>query len=642
MRYSDWPRNHSERVFTAAATNNRSYIKAAFTLGRAEGTRDKLISRKEQTMKLVVPYVDTPLAADDRLIRLAQFVGITCEQLPLTRSTTDYAGFFESTKIARDSCFVVNPDVMREWLKADTFPSELGPILSEYFNYCLVHALRVDRFHSKVVATLSGGSLQAVQTPQQANTSYDIALDSRDICEAFAGLSFGPINPANDKVFVADDVPSLRRFISIGSDVFMAAVKRDNAEILFVGSGDVAELTAKVNEANPIEYFSRLVPFVMAFRHVFGEECWRPVEQHASVVIDDPLLKPDYGFLNFDALLKLTKKHEFQTTIAFIPHNSRRSSRRITKMFLENTDRLALCFHGNDHGNAEFATTNRVSLNTMLETAERRMTIHKEVTGLTCDRVMVFPQGQFSLEAMSVLKDRNYDAAVNTVPHPKQQRVDLALGDLAAPAVCCYDRFPLFLRKDSLHTNSVDIAWNLFFGRPLFIVEHHGIFRDPRHLIDAVNRINELAHGVRWSNVGTAVRNSILSRRGADGRCQIRAYSRTIQVSNRSEARDRFLIEWDNITHPEAVEAVLRDGVPCDDFRIDKFRITVTADIDPGMSEEFSVVYRNNQAAVARGSLWIMARAFIRRRLSEIRDNYISKSPALLGLTKSVQRRLQH
>jgi hypothetical protein len=594
-------------------------------------------------MKLVVPYIDTVLPADASLIRLAEFLGITCEQLALTRSTTDYVGFLKSTEIARESCFVVNPEVMKEWLKGDAAaPSKLGLVLSEQFRYGLVHAPRVDVFHTKVVAALSGGSLQAVQSPQQTSSSYDMAPDSGDICEAFAGLSFGPIYPSNDRVFVADDGPSLRRLISIGGDVFMAAVKRDNTEIVFVGSGNVAELTAKVNEANPIEYFSRFVPLAMALRHIFGEECWRPCEQHATVIIDDPLLKSGYGYLKFEALLNLTKKHEFQATIAFIPHNYRRNSRRITQMFLENTDRLALCFHGNDHGNAEFATTDTVLLNTMLETAERRMSIHKQVTGLTCDRVMVFPQGKFSLEAMSVLKDRNFYAAVNTVPHPKQRRVDLALGDLAAPAALCYEGFPLFLRKDSLHTNSVDIAWNLFFGRPIVIVEHHGIFKDPRNLIDAVNRINESARGVHWSNVGTAVRNSTLTRRGADGRCQIRAYSRTIQVSNRSKDRERFLIEWDDTTHPEAVEAILRDGVPCDDFRIDKLGITITADIDPGMSEEFSVVYRNNHVVSARRSLWIKAHAFIRRRLSEIRDNYISKSPTLLGLTKSVQRRFQH
>jgi hypothetical protein len=536
---------------------------------------------------------------------------------------------------------VVNPEVMKEWLRGDD-PSELSLKLSKHFRYCLVHAPQVDTFHAKVVTSLSGGSLQAVQVPQQAATSYDIDMNSRDICGAFAGLSLGPINPSNDRIFVVADGPYLRKLISIGSDVFMAAVKRNDAELVFVGSGDVAELTAKVDETGPMEYFSRIVPLAMAFRHIFGEECWRPCEQHASVIVDDPLLKSDYGFLNFAALLGLTKERNFQTTIAFIPHNYRRSSRRITKMFLENTGRLSLCFHGNDHGNAEFATTNKALLNTMLETAEQRMTIHRQVTGLTCDRVMVFPQGKFSIEAMSVLKDRNYDAAVNTVSHPEQRRVDLALGDLAAPAVLRYEGFPLFLRKNSLHTSNFHIAWNLFFGRPIFIVEHHGIFRDPQNLIDAVNRINAVAHEVHWSNVGTAVRESILSRRGTDGKRQIRAYSRTVQVLNRSESRERVLIEWNNTAHPEAVEAVLRDGVPCGDVMVDKFKITITADIDPGMSEEFSVVYRNNHVMSSHRSLWDVSHAFIRRRLSEIRDNYISKSPALLGIMKSVQHRLQH
>ena len=591
-------------------------------------------------MKLVIPYIDTPLPADARLTRLAEFLGITCEQLALTRSTTDYIGFLESTNIPRDSCFVVNPEVMKEWL-GDTVPEELGFILARQFRNCLVYAARVDMFHAEVVAKLSGGSLQTVQSPQQAITSYDIAPDSRDICEAFAGLSFGPINTSTDRVFVADDGPSLRRLISIGPDVFMAAVRRDDAEIMFVGSGDVAELSDKVNEAGPIEYFSRFVPLAMALRHIFDQECWRPCEQHASVIIDDPLLKTDYGFLNFDALLNLTKRHKFQTSIAFIPHNYRRSARRITKMFLENADRLALCFHGNDHGEAEFATTNTAVLNTMLDTAEQRMAIHKQITGLTCDRVMVFPQGKFSIEAMSVLRDRNFEAAVNTVSHPKQRKMDLALSDLAAPAVLCYEGFPLFLRKDSAHTNRVEIAWNLFFGRPIFIVEHHGIFGDPQKLIDAVDRINEVAHGVCWSNVGTAVRRSILGRREADGRCQIRAYSRTIEVLNGSKGRERFLIEWDNATHPDAVETVLRDGMPCNDFMIDNARLSIVADIDPGVSQEFSVVYRNNHAVSSRGNLWTMALAFTRRRLSEIRDNYISKSPALLGFTKSMQRRLQ-
>ncbi len=224
----------------------------------------------------------------------------------------------------------------------------------------------------------------------------------------------------------------------------------------------------------------------MALRHMFGEECWRPCEQHASVIIDDPLLRPTYGFLNFERLLELMKRDSFQTTVAFIPYNFRRNSRRITRMFRENAAYFGLCFHGNDHTGAEFASTDPVLLNTMLKIAEQRMDHHSKETGLDCDRVMVFPQGNFSVEAMAVLRSRNFDCAVNTVSHPRQQPVRLTLGEIAQPAVLRYGGFPLFLRRNSVDTQSSDIAFNLFFGRPTFIVEHHDAFRHPECLVDAV------------------------------------------------------------------------------------------------------------------------------------------------------------
>ena len=77
--------------------------------------------------------------------------------------------------------------------------------------------------------------------------------------------------------------------------------------------------------------------------------------------------------------------------------------------------------------------TDMARLNTMLHTAEHRMQLHGEITGLACDKVMVFPQGQFSVEAMQVLKFRNFHAAVNTTPHPMGQPARLTIGELAEP-----------------------------------------------------------------------------------------------------------------------------------------------------------------------------------------------------------------
>lgn len=591
-------------------------------------------------MKLVVPYIDELRPADARLVKLAEFLGIECELLPLPRPVSHFASYLESAVPGGQSCFVANPGVLKEWVEADGLPPELSSFLTSHFPRLFVHAVGQESFDQDLVSALSGGHLSGVEGLRNPDASYDISPDSRDICEAFAGLSFGPANPGNDRVFIGHNGPAARRLISIDGDAFMAIVSRGECEVIFIGSEDVADLDAEVDGEWIAEYFSRFLPYAMALRHIFREECWRASEQFASVIVDDPLLRLNYGFLNFESLLDLMKRHNFQTTIAFIPYNFRRSSSRITRMFRENSTRFALCFHGNDHTGAEFAATDEVLLNTMLHTAEQRMKSHGEMTKLHCDRVMVFPQGQFSVEAMTALRSCNFEAAVNTVPHPRQQQVKLTLAELARPAVFRYADFPLFLRKNSVRTQTLDIAFNLFFGKPILIVEHHNIFERPQPLIDAIDRINAAAPEIRWSDLGTALSGSILSRREPDGSCRVLASARTVRVSNTTDSLRHFSIEWNQLEDAARVESVLRNEAAYHRFQIDEKAVRVSADLEPGRSEVFSLVFRSSDAGISRFGLRHSARAFVRRRLSEIRDNYLSKNPSVLSAAKSLQRRL--
>lgn len=594
-------------------------------------------------MKLVVPYVGELQGVDARLIRLAEFLGIWCEPLPLAKPVGQCAEYLERAIPDRQSCFVVNPGVMHDWVGRDRLPAELVPFLVARFPHLLVHAPRPEPFDGSVIAALSCGRLHAIQGIERAGQFYEMSPDSRDVCEAFAGLSFGPASPANDRIFsTGPGASAVRQLISLAGRPFMAAMGREKSEIWFLAGEDVADLNAEVGDASLTEFFSRLLPHAMALRCIFGEESWRPCEQHASVIIDDPLLRRDYGFLNFESLLGLMRQHNFHTTIAFIPHNFRRSSPRITRMFRENAGRFALCFHGNDHTGAEFASTDTALLNTMLQIAEHRMNVHHRMTGIDCDRVMVFPQGNFSVEAMTVLKSRNFDCAVNTVPHPKQYAVRLTLGEIAQPAVLRYGGFPLFLRKDSLHTQSADIAFNLFFGKPVLIVEHHGIFRHPEFLAGVASRINTVAPNIRWSNLARVMSNSILRRRTPDGVYNIRAYSRTVRVSNDFGSVKRFLIEWKHSGQGVPVERVLQDGTSCVNFAADDAGIRLSVDLPPGSSQTFSVVHRNPHVNLGSLGFRWKAGAFVRRRLSEVRDNYLSRSPHVLAAAKSLQRCLLH
>jgi hypothetical protein len=591
-------------------------------------------------MKLIVPYIGELQTADARLIRLAEFLGIRCEPLRLEKQVQARAEYIERAVPDQNSCLLVNPQVMREWVGGNALPADVVSCLVSHFPRLLLHGVTRDAFVDGMMVSLSNGRLRSIQPVADAGQPYEISSNSKDFCGPFSGLSFGPINAANDRVFAVNaDDESVRKLISIGGHPLMAAVKRDKTEILFLASEDTADINAEVGYAPLTDYFSRLIPHAMALRQIFGEECWRPDEPHASIIVDDPLLQRDYGYLNFEFLLRLTQKYNFHTTIAFIPHNYRRNSARIIRMFRENSDRLSICFHGNDHTAAELASTDTAFLNTMLGIAEERMNAHEQTTGLRCEKVMVFPQGRFSVEAMEVLKSRNFHAAVNTVHAPVGQQPPLTIADFAQPAVLRYGGFPLFIRTYVKKTQSQDIAFNLFFGRPVLIVEHHDIFRHPESLVDVVQKVNSIAPGIFWSNLESAVDNSILRRRAPDETVQVRAYSSNVHTANDSAAVERFSIEWGQPGKYSAFEQVLRDGVRLPGVDVDDAGIRVSAELAPHTSQTFSVLYRSALATHRDLGFRWNAKAFLRRRLSEVRDNYLSRNQYVLTVAKSLRHR---
>jgi hypothetical protein len=595
-------------------------------------------------MKLLVPYIGELQAVDGRLARLADFLGIACEAIPLPKGAGDPAGFLERAAFEPRSCLVIHPRVLEAWLNGSPLPPELISLLLSRFPFLLVHAPRSEPFDTDLIAALSSGHLRSVQEVGHRSAPYEISPNSEDVCGAFTGLTFGKPNTIDDHVFsLGSGSPAARDLISVAGLPLMSVVRREQTEIFFLAGQDIAELNVGIGDSPLAEYFSRLLPHAMALRYIFGEESWRPRGQHASVIVDDPLLRSEYGFLSFRSLLDLMERHHFHTCLAFIPHNFRRSSAAVARMFLERPERFSLCFHGNDHTAAEFASTDAALLSTMLQVAERRMDIHRTRTGLECERVMVFPQGKFSTRAMAVLKAHNFDAAVNTTPYPLEQPVNLGLAELTQPAVLRYASFPLFLRESSARIDRCDVAFKLFFGRPVFIVEHHDVFKQPEVLVTAVSNINAAAPQIRWSSPGSAIRNSHLWRRTADGTYAIRAYSRSVRLSNTSGSPVSYRIEWhgggDTAVPPKHL---LRDGAPCPGLEESAGVAEVLVDLPAGASCTFDLAHQNNCAMYKGLGFKRAVRGFVRRRLSELRDNHLSKHPLILAGATTLQKRLTH
>jgi hypothetical protein len=257
---------------------------------------------------------------------------------------------------------------------------------------------------------------------------------------------------------------------------------------------------------------------------------------------------------------------------------------------------------------------------------------------------MVFPQGGFSAEAMTALKSRNFDGAVNTVTHPMSEPARLTLRDVAQPAVLRYGNFPLFLRKSCSNTRSEDVAFNCFFGRPVLIVEHHQIFQQTEVLVAAVARINAVAPDIRWTNLGTIVRNAVVWKLVSQDAMEIRSYAPTVQVSNESQSARQYSVTWG----PGALRAntgdatVLREGIAVTKFSSEASGIRVLVNLPVGTSTTLSLSYPLPQETVESLGMRHTAKAFVRRRLSELRDNHLSKNPRVLAIAKALQRSFAH
>lgn len=595
-------------------------------------------------MKLLVPFVGKLHENDLRLLKLAGFLGLETHTVALNTGSDSLAAFTEGISQGC-SCLAVQPTVLQPWFQKDSSAEDLTTFLLSRFSHLIVHGIRSADFDRSLVVSLSRGMLRSIDHIDSARGMYTIARDVRPICGSFSGISFGPVNATNDHVFsVAPECEvsgAVVPLISIAGKPFMAKTFSQTTEMFFIASENVADLSSEVDDAALADYFSQLVPHAMALRHVAGQACWRPLQAHATIVVDDPPLRKSYGFVNFDSLLARAERDKFHVAIAFIPYNFNRNSPRIVKMFRDHAAHLSICVHGNDHTGAEFASKDSARLNAMLEIAESRISSLVRSTGLSCDKVMVFPQGNFSIPAMETLKARWYIAAVNTVPHPQGEPNRLTLGELAQPAVLRYGDFPLFLRKSIVDTQDYDVAFNVFFGRPVLVGEHHDLFRRPESLTEFAELVRQVEPDVQWSNLAHSVGSAKLVRRTPDGREIVRSFTRP---GLRPHGEVGAQLPYEENCHQEEHSRISIQPSKAQDRRSHISKDARTGGAEGINCRPAQTGWEAEQAWPARSTAKSLGfgwncKVFARRRLSEIRDNYLSKNEALLAFAKVLQRR---
>jgi hypothetical protein len=265
------------------------------------------------------------------------------------------------------------------------------------------------------------------------------------------------------------------------------------------------------------------------------------------------------------------------------------------------------------------------------------MDAHRQDTGLPYQPIMVFPQGLFSVEAMSCLRTEGYLAAANTEVTDCWNKTRVAVQDLLDPAVLRYDEVPLFIRRKP-EDGTVNFAVDSFLGKPCLVVLHHDFFKEGmKNLEELVGAFTSFHPKLSWDSLENIARGCALSKHEADGRKTVRIFAdrAVIRVGQgQSEALTvvRRAAEDHKISRVELNDRSV-------DFSLKKGLLKFNLEPPTSRTVSVNIVPEKSPALpVTEDSLSEKASAAMRRYMCDFRDNYVAKSDVLLGCARRVVR----
>lgn len=584
--------------------------------------------------QLIVLYHGELSPADIHFGRLSELVGVggafvEASRLPEIERSADHS-----------LCIVASADTIA------SLSAQPGTIQQLYrkATFLFFHGFRDQESHNRVARLLTEEQVSGVVDFSQRNLEYCVSSSEPEITREFCGLSFGPVHTESDRAFaVPVSTARIRPLICIDKMPFWMMLQKEQCTLFLLACREIADVNQRIEgKLSAGEYFSRLMPSAMFIRFVYKEAAWHVPQRFANLIIDDPLLTDSYGFLNYRRFVELMEQRDCCATIAFIPWNYKRTQRAVAKLFRRYPNRLSLCVHGCDHSQAEFSEADLGKLNAKIQLASQRMKMHEALTGVPCSEVMVFPQGCFSRESLRALKANNYLAAVNSGALPADTQTErtnsqeqLTIADHLTPAITKYG-YPLFLRR---YPGKIeDFAFDLFFGKPALVVEHHSCFKDDgTGLMDLVGKLNGLNCGLIWAGVGEIIENIYLEKQETVEFVECRIMTNDQIIRNYGWKDKSFAVtKYEDGNVP--VDHVLVNGRKVR-FTVEGDRLRLVLDIPGKQSARIRIVYRNVLPEVQGGERFA-AKSVVwgRRLLSELRDNVLSKNDLLLGAAYAAKR----
>jgi hypothetical protein len=410
-----------------------------------------------------------------------------------------------------------------------------------------------------------------------------------------------------------------------GETTVMARFRCENADVVTLLTSRLIDPDSEADaNLDARRVLLALVLPLMGLRFVAGGIGWSACNRYANIIIDDPPLAKRYGHIDFLELRNMARKRNARFTLAYIPCNYRRGGRRTVQFFRESADCFSFCVHGAFHTKREFGERPDGRIHYLARFGLEQMQRFRQRTGLRSSSIMVFPQGVFSSNSMVAMSSHGYTCAVNTEIRDVSGKRIVRVRDLLRPAFVGYGGIHLFLRR-RVGESEANLAFDQLLGRPLLFVAHQQDFANHMSRIrELCDKLERLPEPPEWRPLEEIVSRTFSVRRNEDNAVEFRFYCLQASLDSLNSGSERGLtrILVDGIV-PERVDSVRIEET---DVVWSTLNDSILIKVQPGTGGNLTIALTRQTSNNDRPlSVKERAEAWLRRLLSEFRDNVISR-----------------
>jgi hypothetical protein len=485
-----------------------------------------------------------------------------------------------------------------------------------------------------ILSSWSGGAAVGTNRIASSGDLHYVVGSVAGVTQQLTGLEI-PF-PGNDACYFAlQDHNAVKNILSVRADheslpVFIE-VDLQQQRVFLTCKANPARSRSEQNPETIETAFAEIAPVMIFTRYCAGDRGWHALHRYANLTIDDPWLRERYGHLVYKDLLAEMEKHNFHTTIAFIPWNYDRSEEPVIALFRSHPERFSVCVHGDNHDHKEFDDFGSKSLGLQVAAIKQslaRMEKFQTLTGIPYDSVFVFPHNIGSESILEELKTYNFTATVNSSNVPMDRARPTSPSFSLRPVTLSFGDFPSLSRYSALMPKpDAFIGINEFLDNPVLFYGHHDLFANGMAAFNGVaDEVNKLQSDIRWRSLGDIAKNLYLVRLRDDSNYDVLTFSSRVDLENVTGRSSVFNIEKEE-PDSAAVAAVSVNGrvVP---FEVSGGYLHLSIDIPAAESRSIEIRYKNDLDLTTIRTSKNSLRVYLLRMISDFRDIALSEYSA--------------